>query len=709
MMALNDNHRLFFHQQQQQQHQLPIQQQHPHSIYNHTNLLNHHLDNLDYDANLNYHSLSSSPISTQSLLSHSSGIASSSLSPFDPDSILDAPSFETPRAAYEPSLFGPPRQSSQVVADPSAPLFPHPNAMQTETWATNGQLTPRSLGRFTHHRESSRSSLGSNGPMSPFSHNISNPQIAVNDSSVDDSFHSLHGADDLNYQLAPKSYSGITHDNFYTGLPSCGPSGATGISTYPYVAAAPKRRNDRGLLQPSEIPIGSGRSQPVSVASSITADSPVTPAGEPEDMRKNNTGELESDIFAFFPSPPRSPSPDAATMHTVPKLERTMTDVFNDELYNPNFTITPSSGQARTSPTSELFNQRLQAANSQHLSAAATHSPILVTAQDRSPFRQGSPLAPVPLHEFPSAMGPAQMRFGSAQQMREQNKAMRDAQVVQQQIARTAATSTPQTISPKDAMLEFHEPEGDANFPLFPQQNTNGFNADAISRAAVSQSQPAFDALPLDTSSFNLGFLGSQLPTAPQMHPQYSYMAQPRPQSAVPSVGSASVATTRLGSADTGITDSVHSGTPQRPDDIRANGGTYTCTYHGCTLRFATPALLQKHKREGHRQAHGLNGPRRPEPTGMTSTLLNTQAGPHRCDRLNPSTGKPCNAVFSRPYDLTRHEGTIHNPNKQKVRCDLCTDDKTFSRADALTRHYKVCHPDVEFPGKHRRRGGHSG
>ncbi len=136
------------------------------------------------------------------------------------------------------------------------------------------------------------------------------------------------------------------------------------------------------------------------------------------------------------------------------------------------------------------------------------------------------------------------------------------------------------------------------------------------------------------------------------------------------------------------------------------DGGTYSCTYHGCTFRFDTPALLQKHKREGHRQAHGLTATRRPE-NNLVSTL-NSQAGPHRCDRINPSTGKSCNTVFSRPYDLTRHEDTIHNARKQKVRCNLCTEEKTFSRADALTRHYRVCHPDIEFPGKHRRRGAHT-
>src|SRR5690606_29469860 len=104
---------------------------------------------------------------------------------------------------------------------------------------------------------------------------------------------------------------------------------------------------------------------------------------------------------------------------------------------------------------------------------------------------------------------------------------------------------------------------------------------------------------------------------------------------------------------------------PSGPDE----GGTYSCTYHGCTLRFDTPALLQKHKREGHRQAGGMKSAQR----GSKGTVADTQAGPHRCYRINPGTGKVCKAVFSRPYDLTRHEDTIHNARKQKVRCDLCT------------------------------------
>jgi hypothetical protein len=225
----------------------------------------------------------------------------------------------------------------------------------------------------------------------------------------------------------------------------------------------------------------------------------------------------------------------------------------------------------------------------------------------------------------------------------------------------------------------------------------------------VTQSQQSFDTMALDASSFH-NYLGSSQLTGLQVPQQYPFVPQVRPRSSVPSLSNGSLTASRMGSAETGA-DSSNASSPQRPTATSADGGTYTCTYHGCTMRFETPALLQKHKREGHRQAHGLGGTRRAESVGagMTSSLFNSQAGPHRCDRINPSTGKPCNAIFSRPYDLTRHEDTIHNARKQKVRCDLCTDEKTFSRADALTRHYRVCHPDVEFHGKHRRRGGQSG
>lgn len=273
----------------------------------------------------------------------------------------------------------------------------------------------------------------------------------------------------------------------------------------------------------------------------------------------------------------------------------------------------------------------------------------------------------------------------------------------QQMATGTADPETPKTISPKDAILEFNEPEGENNFPLFPQDSTNSYDMDQLAKAMMSQDPSVPDTCPPLTAGQNggagqLNYLHPHIPSGFQFPQQYPFIARAsnahEPAPRLSSAGSSSV--------DSGVNTPVHRA---RPTGMAAEGGTYTCTYHGCTLRFETPTLLQKHKREGHRQTQSIGVPR-PQEVGLDGNMLNSQAGPHRCDRINPSTGKPCSTVFSRPYDLTRHEDTIHNARKQKVRCGLCTEEKTFSRADALTRHYRVCHPDVELPGKHRRRGG---
>lgn len=265
-------------------------------------------------------------------------------------------------------------------------------------------------------------------------------------------------------------------------------------------------------------------------------------------------------------------------------------------------------------------------------------------------------------------------------------------------------------------MLEFNDTD-ESNFPLFPPHETN-MGLDQLGKSTVNHqaavqnvqnmqnmqnmqsmqvAAAAAAATPLQ-NAFNFS-----MPSNVQLPQQYPFIARPTQQQATPSVSTFSrVSSTETESSEVSMA---------RPARTAADGGTYTCTYHGCTLRFETPALLQKHKREGHRQTNTLSTVRTSVPAaaaspGIPDTLVGSQAGPHRCDRINPSTGKPCATVFSRPYDLTRHEDTIHNARKQKVRCNLCTEEKTFSRADALTRHYRVCHPEVEFPGKHRRRGG---
>ncbi|WYZ37422.1 hypothetical protein EsH8_II_000928 [Colletotrichum jinshuiense] len=653
----------------QQQHFYSNQPQHQHQP--HSQPQQFYTQSLDFDLetpfdnpshDINSSSISSSPLSTQSLLSHYS-LANQ---PAD-FSNFNTSHLSVPRgAARAPTAF------DDSSLDPNN----QQDLMQSDAWVLGNHYSTKPVGRLPHQRESSLSSLGSAGPASPFNHNTSNPQIAVTDSTPDGLYDMQAHDSNSFYQLAKSLPS--SHDNMYpnyNGLNNI----PSELSGYASALNVQRPRSDRGLLPAPELSMAGNRSHPTSLASSIASDSPATPShGEQEDDRRRK-----------------------AVFSNVPKLDRTMTDIYNDELYSPNFTITsasPAHSQMAVSPSNDVFAQRLHAANNQHLSAV--HSPVSSASRDRSPFRQGSPLAPVTGHDFGAGMPTSRLRFNSAHQIREQKKAEQDAQMMRQQMSMKSEPETPKTISPKDAMLEFHDTDGDSSFPLFPSQESGDF--EDIAKAVASQDQQTNFARSAMHNGAAFPYMPTQLPTGIHIPQQYPFIAHPhQTQEHMP----------RLSSAES--SSSISEGTPSsngvpmaKPAGATADAGTYTCTYHGCTMRFETPALLQKHKREGHRQTQSIGGPRRSD-AGMASppNHLNSQAGPHRCDRINPSTGKPCHTIFSRPYDLTRHEDTIHNARKQKVRCNLCTEEKTFSRADALTRHYRVCHPDVEFPGKHRRRG----
>lgn len=64
----------------------------------------------------------------------------------------------------------------------------------------------------------------------------------------------------------------------------------------------------------------------------------------------------------------------------------------------------------------------------------------------------------------------------------------------------------------------------------------------------------------------------------------------------------------------------------------------------------------------------------------------------HVCN-LTFSDGSECRRSFTRPYDLARHQETIHAPVRKMYYCEYCGEDsKTFSRLDALSRHKRLKH-----------------
>ncbi|TQV91337.1 hypothetical protein V2A60_009014 [Cordyceps javanica] len=553
--------------------------------------------------------------------------------------------------------------------NPALHEFNRSSPMQPDNTGVIPQLTP-SLGRCSHQRESSLSSLGSVGPASPFAPTVSNPRVAISDSATD-SFYEMYN-NDTNvhnagaYHQFPKHMEALSG---YQHLDAASPDMA-------YPAALPghmaRHRIDRSLLPAPEFSHMFNRSYSASVASSVAGDSPSTPGmGDGDHMDRRR-----------------------AAYGNAPKLDRTMTDVYGDELYNPGFAITSSSpahhpnahtNPANTSTTgNQLFSQCINAANSQHLNA--THSPSSTASRGLSPFQATSPYAPPQLQDFGTSFGAVQKSGHSGNPPHPATLGAHTTGGIEPE--------TPKTISPRDAMIEFTGVDGEPNFSLFPEGSA-GFDFDAYSKAIAhdAESNPVqLSSVPeaQDGQRHYNNTVGNRIP---QQYPFVSRAQEIKEITPPP----------RLGSAGSSNSEAKMNASDNKPSRIGADSGTYTCTYHGCTLRFDTPVQLQKHKREGHRQSQNFGGSRAQD-NSMAASILNSQAGPHRCDRINPSTGKPCNTVFSRPYDLTRHEDTIHNERKHKVQCDLCTVEKTFSRADALTRHYRVCHPEAELPGKHRRR-----
>lgn len=69
-------------------------------------------------------------------------------------------------------------------------------------------------------------------------------------------------------------------------------------------------------------------------------------------------------------------------------------------------------------------------------------------------------------------------------------------------------------------------------------------------------------------------------------------------------------------------------------------------------------------------------------------------AGPHNCDRISPSTNRPCKMSFALSSDLARHEDLIHRADR--LRCGICVPDRTFGRSEALARHYRSSHPQAD-------------
>jgi 26S proteasome regulatory subunit N4 len=506
---------------------------------------------------------------------------------------------------------------------------------QQNTWFSHGQLTPTSTTR-AHHRESSLSSFGSAGPSSPYTSNTSNPAVA-GDSYNDFGDYQHHSSKPLTPIHTPLQETFLTpqYGNYYQNSNLGYSMAHDGIS---------KQMNNAQLMPAPELINNSVRR-----AMAVANDS-----SSPHSSDENKNGETSSSIDFWSDNYSHLSDPQASNYKpNIPKLERTMTDIYADELYNPQFQFSsaPQSTPMRTAPASpqnDVFTQRLQAANNQHLSAN-TQTPLMVPSRERSPFRQGSPLAP---SNNGFGLQSNSGRFGTASHIREQQKAVNDARAIQQHIARTSPMeSPPKTISPKDVDLVYHESEEDSKAPLFPPQERQSPVFRQQPRISHESGENAID----DAPSMSQQSFGSMATSRRESSSNYSSTSQNRNSAynfATPAVPNRQIPqhypfvpqshrqTSNMSNEDFPATlNSMESSgsdyVPDSPELLKkpagasADTGTYTCTYHGCTLRFDTPAKLQRHKREGHRSATVMTSGA--EEGGMTSAAQrNSQAGPHK-------------------------------------------------------------------------------
>jgi hypothetical protein len=423
--------------------------------------------------------------------------------------------------------------------------------------------------------------------------------------------------------------------------------------------------------------------------SDIDLHSPATPIASP---RSSNGAEACGGLVP------------ALHIHTpTPKLGRTYSDAIQDELFNPGIAPgTSVNSQLRMQDAGNAPSKLptfLQQAQTQRSAARATPP----TTRGHSPFRADSPFHPAAVYgtQFPQSPSRSTsimaVGFPTARAQREKEMG-REAELLTRQIQRgnEGSTEAPKTISPKDAFLDYCEPEEEevvgVKGSLFSQEDeypqtegANGGNYNDSTHDQEDEDEDVDDArsdqsfgIKTEESFASMATSRRDSDSGMDFGSQFfpNHRSQPFTQTAFhhgfPPVS-------KFDEQGRGHDYEPEDSPDARPQESRANRGAYTCTVSGCPERFPTPGKMSKHRREAHNQSTPL-------------AVRTHHAGPHKCSRLNPTTLKPCNIIFSRPYDLTRHEDTIHNSNRQKVRCELCSEEKTFSRQDALTRHKKVKH-----------------
>jgi hypothetical protein len=385
--------------------------------------------------------------------------------------------------------------------------------------------------------------------------------------------------------------------------------------------------------------------------SSPYAPQTMYPPSEPKRHRPSTS--LSSDDSVPTPNPTQQVS-----SLRVPKFERTYTDAAEDELYDETSSTASQSAQSQTQvsrhptptfnfPGMNHYNNRFYMDKNALGSPAISHAgQVGRQQQQQSKQRQPSQQQPVPPtnggKSITNVLYP-QTDAGYDPLGNRQNAQRLSSTAVADSVRRLQAPNRT-TVSPREAFLDYPDSADFRERTLFsksasPYSQTQ--DAPGMSREQGSGSSSSHDDEYVGHEDSTL----SLQPNTYQMHGTANSLSIPETERS----SSSSTGNSAVYSGDVSVESGHSSDSEYDPAGIsekrssRSNGRpanlskSFACPE--CGKRFEKSLQLQTHRRNAHGKGNG--------PPLLSHNKFSTTS--HRCDWVDPVTGKACNTVFSRP------------------------------------------------------------
>jgi hypothetical protein len=370
-------------------------------------------------------------------------------------------------------------------------------------------------------------------------------------------------------------------------------------------------------------------------ALSSFAPSNMFPPAEPKRQRQTNSVSSEDSL------------PTRQTNVRAPKFERTYTDALEDELFDE------SSSNASQSVNSQNQLSRHATPNFNYQRMPQYSNQVYM---DKNARATSSPAAPQQTPRTTTNQQMATMMYPSNQPntnfyhplAHQQNQQQLSSSAVADSVRRLQVPNRT-TVSPREAFLDYPDSADFREKTLF---STSGSPYSQTQEGQdVSQQQESESSESNDEYNVSDALQENQIPiSAVAAFPATELHANTASMSVPVSSRSTSASTPFSGAPSGDMSESdVSSDSEYDPSTTSARRTSRSSGRSGqlaksfacadCGKRFEKSQPLQVHRRNSHGKGSG-------PPSLNQAKFSNTS---HRCDWIDPSTGKMCNTVFSRP------------------------------------------------------------